>query len=301
MLVARKPVKRQGKGKSAAAGLAMVSPAMVLFSIFGLWPILQSLWISLHEWEGIGPMKWVGLANFVRMPSDRIVSLAFVNNVLYSIGIVLVAVVPGLVIAVLLASTTRGRTLFQAIFFLPRLFTQVIVALVWSWLFNPVFGLVNLGFKAIGLPSFAIGWLGDPTWALFAVIVAAGWTYYGFCMVIFLAALQNTDPFLRDAALIDGASELRIFFSVVLPQIRDTVTMVVVYTMIDSFKVFDIIYLMTRGGPGDSTQIISTYMYREAFRHNHFGYAAAISLVLTLFVLGVSLFIIRAREKGEEK
>jgi raffinose/stachyose/melibiose transport system permease protein len=285
---------------SPLVGFLMVAPAVGLFCVFGIWPIVKSFVISLHEWPGIGPMTWVGFANYTKMFGDKIIGLAFSNNAIYSVGIVGVGVVPGLVLAVLLVATMRGRQAFQAIFFFPRLLSQVIVSLVWSWLYNPIFGLVNRLLKAVGLGSLAIGWLGDPVWALYAVIVAGGWTYYGFCMVIFMAALQNTDPFLHDAALIDGANGWQIFRHVTIPQIRHVVTMVVVFTLIDSFKVFDIIYLMTRGGPGDRTQIMATYLYREAFRHNYFGYGAAMSILLTLFILAVSVIILRLRERSDQ-
>jgi len=174
------------------------------------------------------------------------------------------------------------------------------VAVVWSWIYNPRFGLVDRFLRAVGLEKFAIGWLGDPQWAMWAVIVAGGWTYFGFCMVIFMAALQNTDPFLYDAALIDGANSFQIFAHVTIPQIQHVLTMVVVFTLIDSFKVFDIIYLMTSGGPGDKTQIMATYIYREAFRHNHYGYGAAVSILLTVFILAVSVIILRIRERSAE-
>lgn len=289
---------RSGTVGSPLMGLLFVLPAIGAFAVFGLWPIIHSFNISLHEWPGIGEMTFVGFKNYARMFSESLVALAFINNTIYSLGIILVAVIPGLILSILLVASMRGRLLFQTIFFFPRLLTQVVVALVWSWLFNPVFGLVNKLLIAIGLE--AKGWLGDPTWALPAVIVAAAWTYYGFCMVIFMAALQNTDPFLYDAALIDGANGAQIFLHVTIPQIRHVLTMVVVFTLIDSFKVFDIIYLMTRGGPGDKTQIMATYIYREAFRHNYFGYAAAVSILLTVVVLAVSVIIVRLRERGAE-
>jgi raffinose/stachyose/melibiose transport system permease protein len=285
---------------SPLIGLLFVLPAFALFCLFGIWPIIRSFALSLNEWPGIGPMSWQGLSNYVRAFGDRLVRLSFVNNAVYSIGIILFGVVPGLILSILLVSTMRGRLVFQTIFFFPRLVTQVIVSVVWSWIYNPMFGLVNIALRALGLGKLAIGWLGDPTWAMWAVIIAGGWTYFGFCMVIFMAALQNTDPFLYDAALIDGAGVLQIFWNVTLPQIQHVLTMVVVFTLIDSFKVFDIIYLMTRGGPGDKTQIMATFIYREAFRHNHYGYSAAVSILLTTFILAVSVIILRLRERSAE-
>jgi raffinose/stachyose/melibiose transport system permease protein len=298
----RDPTQRgstRGVG-SPMMGFLFVLPAFGLFCLFGIWPVIRSFVLSLHEWPGIGGMSWRGLQNYVQAFGDPVVRLSFLNNAVYSIGIILFGVVPGLFLSILLVATMRGRLLFQTIFFFPRLVTQVIVALVWSWIYNPVFGLLNNFLRAVGLGSLALGWLGDPTWAMWAVIVAAGWTYFGFCMVIFMAALQNTDPFLYDAALIDGANGVQIFWNVTLPQIQHVLTMVIVFTLIDSFKVFDIIYLMTSGGPGDKTQIMATFIYREAFRHNHYGYSAAVSILLTVFILAVSVIILRLRERSAE-
>ncbi|MGD0726451.1 MAG: sugar ABC transporter permease [Spirochaetia bacterium] len=293
------------RGRSAPVGspfvgFVFVLPAFTLFCVFGIWPIIRSFVLSLHEWPGIGAETWKGLTNYAKAFTDPIVRLSFFNNAVYSIGIILVGVVPGLILSILLVSTMKGRLIFQTIFFFPRLVSQVIVAVVWSWIYNPRFGLVDRFLRAVGLEKFAIGWLGDPQWAMWAVIVAGGWTYFGFCMVIFMAALQNTDPFLYDAALIDGANSFQIFAHVTIPQIQHVLTMVVVFTLIDSFKVFDIIYLMTSGGPGDKTQIMATYIYREAFRHNHYGYGAAVSILLTVFILAVSVIILRIRERSAE-
>jgi len=285
---------------SPLTGFLFVLPAFALFCVFGIWPIVRSFILSLHEWPGIGEMTWMGLKNYTKAFSEGIVRMSFLNNAVYSLGIILFGVVPGLVLSILLVSTMKGRLVFQTIFFFPRLLAQVIVSVVWSWIFNPMFGILNNLLRAVGLGRFAIGWLGDPTWAMWAVIVAGGWTYFGFCMVIFMAALQNTDPFLYDAALIDGASGLRIFWSVTMPQIQNVLTMIVIFTLIDSFKVFDIIYMMTRGGPGDKTQIMATFIYRESFRHNHYGYGSAVSILLTLFILAVSAVTLRMRERKAE-
>lgn len=271
------------------AGFAMVLPVIVLLGVFALYPIAHSLIISFHEWPGIGEMEFAGVANYVRAVRDPIARLAFANNVVYTIGIIVLGVFPGLVLANLLAQDVRGRTVFQTIYFFPRLLSQVIVALVWGWIYNPLFGLVNKALRAVGLDAWALGWLGNADFAMYAVIVAAAWTYYGFCMVVFLAALRNTDPTLNDAAIMDGANGVQIFFYVTLPQIASVIMMVVIYTVIDSFKVFDIIFAMTSGGPGNRTQIMATYIYRVSFRHAEFGYGATISVFLTVFVLGVAL------------
>jgi raffinose/stachyose/melibiose transport system permease protein len=282
-------------GGSPLTGYLMVLPAVIAVGVFMIYPIGSTVVLSFHRWPGVGERVFVGFANYVQAFSDPIARRAFLNNVLYSLGIVVNGVVVGLILANLLASGVRGRLLYQTIFFFPRLVTQVVVAVVWSWIFHPRFGLVNAILRAVGLGELAIGWLGHPTWALPSVLVAAGWTYFGFCMVIFMAALQSTNPDLKDAAYIDGAGAVRVFFQVILPQIRPVIVMVVVYTIIDSFKVFDIIYLMTGGGPGDRTQIMATYLYRESFRLHAFGYGATLAVILGLFVVVVAVLFERYR------
>lgn len=288
----RDPLQKEG---SPLVGLLMAGPAIVIVAVFLLYPIAQTFVLSFHDWAGIGPRHFVGLSNYVRALNDPIARLALWNNIVYSAGIIVLGVMTGLILASMLASNVRGRTVYQAIFFAPRLLTQVIVSIVWSWIYNPRFGIVNQLLRSVGLERFAIGWLGNPTWALPSVIVAASWTYFGFCMVIFLAAFGNTNPDLRDAAIMDGANGVQIFVHVIVPQIRHVIVMVMVYTVIDSFKVFDIVYIMTGGGPGDRTQILATYLYRESFRLHDFGYGATLAVILTIFVVGVAILFQRVR------
>jgi len=281
-------------------GFLMILPVMGLYCVFTLYPIASSVVLSLHDWSGIGPKAYVGLDNYAEAFADPMVWLSFRNNLQYCLGLIAVGVAPGLILAALLAGERiRGRTVFQTIYFLPRLLSMVVVSIVWGWIYNPSFGLLNSIIRWLGAKDFSIGWLGNASFAMWAVVVAGGWTYFGFCMVIFIAALQNTDPSLSEAALIDGANWLQRFFSVIIPQISNVITMVLILTLIDAFKIFDIIYLMTLGGPGRKTEIMATYLYREAFRHNHFGYGSSIAMILTAFVLLVSIVFQYSREKRE--
>lgn len=282
---------------SSLTGYLMILPALFFYAVFILYPVVGSTILSFHKWDGAGAKLFVGVANYLQAFGDRIVWMSFRNNVVYTMGIILLGVFPGLILAVLLARKLAGRSAFQSIFFFPRLLTQVIVAIVWGWIFNPIFGLLNYSLRTVGLGFLAKGWLGDPQFALWAIIVAGAWTYFGFCMVIFLAGLQNTDPTLYDAARIDGANAFQTFLYVTIPQIRHVITMVVIYTVIDSFKVFDLVYILTQGGPGNSTQIMATYIYQKSFRENYFGYGASVAVLLTIFILVVSVLFLRYRER----
>jgi len=290
--------KKHSVSRSSLTGYIMILPALVLYGVFVTYPIVQSIILSFHRWDGAAKVKqFVGGANYLQALKDPVVSLALMNNVAWAVGHILLAVLPGLIIAVVLARKLPGRVTFQTIFFLPRLFPMVVVSIVWVWIYNPVFGLINNTLRAAGLGSFTRGWLGDSQFALWATIIAGSWTYFGFCMVLFLAALQNVDQTLYDAARIDGANAVQIFIHVTVPQIRPVITLVIAYTVIDVFKVFDLIYIMTRGGPGNKTQLLATYTYRRAFRENYVGYGACIAVLLTILVLAISVVFIHYRER----
>ncbi|MGQ9622987.1 MAG: carbohydrate ABC transporter permease [Candidatus Caldatribacteriaceae bacterium] len=301
MLVKYQKISNQRQHRLAGeetAGYLLILPALVIYGIFVLYPVVDSAILSFYKWDGAGAKVFVSLANYIQAFKDRVVWISFKNNAIYTAGIIALGVFPGLILATLIAGKISGRTMFEAIFFFPRLLTQVIVAIVWSWIFNPVFGLLNEALRALGLGFLARGWLGEPRFALLAIIVAGAWTYFGFCMVIFLAALQNTDPTLYDAALIDGANAIQIFINVTLPQIKYVVAMVIVYTIIDSFKVFDLVYLLTQGGPGNATQIMATYIYRKSFAEYFFGYGSSVAILLTCFILAISVLYLRYQERG---
>ena len=285
--------------KAALTGYLMVLPTMLLFAVFVLYPVISTCILSFYKWPGIGPREFVGFANYFQAFSDSIFRQAFWNNVVYSIGIILFGVLPGLILAAILARNIRGRLFFQTVFFFPRLMTMVIVSVIWSWIYNPHFGLLNKIIQSIGFKDFALGWLGHPQLAIWAVIWAGGWTYFGFCMVIFLAALQNTDPFLYDAALIDGASSVQIFIDITIPQIAHVLTMVLVYTVIDSFKVFDIIYATTAGGPGSATTVLNYHIYTVGMTFFDMGYAAALANILLVIVAILSVLYIIVLERQQ--
>ncbi len=281
------------------SGWAMVLPALAFYAVFSLYPIIGGIALSFYRWDGAGPKTFVGFRNYLYALRDGIVSVAFWNNTMYTLGILLGGVFIGLLLAVTLTRGFRGRNVYKTTFFVPRILTQVVVAMVWGWIFNPFFGPLQFIGKNLGVPLFTRGWLGDPQLALPALMIAGSWTYFGFCMVIFLAGLANVDLTLFDAAKIDGANNWQIFFFVTVPQLRPIITMVVLYTIIDSFKVFDLVYLLTKGGPGNATQIVSTYIYQKAFSEAQVGYGASIAVILTAFLVVLSAGYIKIRERGE--
>jgi ABC-type sugar transport system permease subunit len=182
---------------------------------------------------------------------------------------------------------------------MPQVLSTVVIGIVWNWIYNPIFGILNEGLDAVGLEGVSRGWLGDPDFALYAVLIAAIWATIGFTFVIFLAGLQNVSKDLLEAATIDGANAWQQFWNVTVPQMAGVINIVVAFLLIGGFNVFDIIFVMTGGGPANATEVIATYTYKEAFTQNNFGYASTLALVMTVISLIASVAFIRLRERQE--
>jgi ABC-type sugar transport system permease subunit len=283
-----------------SVGYLFLLPAAILYGIFMIYPFVQSVYLSLTDWDGAQPVKhFVGLRNFQTLIQDPLVWTSLGHNLIWVVIGTIVPIVIGLLLAVLLWSRPRGFTIFRTIYFMPQVLPAVVIGIVWSWIYNPVFGLLNQALTAVGLDSWTHGWLGEPSLALYAVLAAAIWAEIGFVFVIVLAGLQNVSRELLEAALIDGANAWQQFWHVTIPQLANVLTTVMVLLLIGGFSVFDIVFIMTGGGPANSTELIATYTYKQAFTQNQVGYAAALSLVLTAISLIASVILIRVRERGE--
>ena len=184
---------------------------------------------------------------------------------------------------------------YRTLYFLPVVLSAVVIGIIWTWIYNPLFGLLNTALRAVGLDRWAIGWLGESETALYAVLVTAIWSYLGFCIVVLFAGLQKVDPELVAAARIDGANAQQRFRHVIVPQIRPVLTMVIVYTVIGGFNVFDVVWVMTQGGPNNATEVIATYTYEVAFRANEYGYGATLSMVMSVIALLAAWIAMRLR------
>lgn len=286
--------------KYGAAYLFLV-PAAVLYAIFGLYPFVGSIYLSLTSWDGAQPVQpFVGLANYVHLVQDPLVWLSLSHNLIWVVVGTVVPIAMGLLLAVLLAGRPRGMAVFRTIYFMPVVLSPVIIAVIWGWIYHPIFGILNRLLQAVGLGFLARGWLGDVNLALYAVLLAAIWGYFGFVFVIFLAGLQNIDVELLYAARIDGANAWQSFWNVTLPQLSHVVTMVTTLSLIGGFNVFDIVFVLTQGGPANSTELIATYIYRVAFSQNEVGYGAALSMVMTIIALAAALIFIAIREREAE-
>ncbi|HVL54661.1 MAG TPA: sugar ABC transporter permease [Vitreimonas sp.] len=282
----------------ARLGVLLVAPLMVLVSLFFLIPLGSAIYFSLVDFHGFeADPPFIGLANFVELANDRAVWPALRNNIIWIIVGTAAPLVIGLLVAVMLWNVGRGSTFYRLAFFLPYILPAAAIGVVWSWIYDPIRGWLNLGLEIVGLGSLATGWLGDPRTALGAILVTAVWTSTGFVVVIFLAALRNVDVELIDAATIDGANAAQRLWSVILPQIMPVFLMVTTITLIGGFAVFDIVFVMTGGGPAGATEVLGTYAYSSAFQLNRMSYGTALALVITLLAIPFAIGLNRLQRR----
>lgn len=273
-----------------------IAPAFAVYAGFFLYPLLHLIQLSTIRWIGLQPKEFVGLKNYVELLTDDPQALlALEHNLLWLVAAVIVPVFVGLLLAVMLSRTPlHGRLIFRTVYFLPQVLSSVIVAVIWRAMYNPNYGIVNALLESLGLEALRRPWLGNQTTALPALFIAWSWIHYGFCMVIFLAALQSIDETFFDAAKVDGANGWQQIWHVALPAIRRPLSTIILLTAIAAFQVFDMVYITTAGGPASATQVLSVYMYDTAFLHDKIGYGAAIAVVLgvliMVFSIGFNLF-----------
>ncbi len=276
------------------------APALLVYVVFLVYPAVSSLWFSFTDWDGLSPTYHVvGLQNYTSMPSDPVVVQAAVNNLIWAVVTVVVPVVLGLALAVALNGKVRGKPLLRLVFYTPAVLPLVSVASIWGWLYNPQYGAINAFLRAVGLDSLAQPWLGQDSTALAATMVAAIWLRVGFPMLLYLAALQGIPQDLYEAATVDGATRWQRFWHITMPSLKAAHYVVIALSVIDSFKVFDLIYAMTYGGPGTATQVMGTWMYFNVFQYNQAGYGTAIAVVITLVAIVVSVPYVRSQTKEQ--
>ena len=282
----------------ARLGILLVAPLVLLVGVFFLIPLASAVYFSLVDFHGFeADPQFVGLANFIELASDPALLPAFENNIVWIIVGTAAPLVLGLVLALLLWRVGRGSAFYRVAFFLPYIMPAVAIGVVWGWIYDPLRGWLNEGMKAVGLGSFTTGWLGDPHTALGAVLVTAIWTSTGFVMVIFLAALRTVDVELIDAATIDGAGQRQRLWYVILPQIMPVFLMVTTITLIGGFSVFDIVFVMTGGGPAGATEVLGTYAYSSAFQLNRMSYGTALALVITMLAVPFTIGLNRLQRR----
>ena len=287
---------RRGPGLKRAGWICLfLLPSAIPLLAFTIGPMLGAAWISLHEWNLLSPMEWVGLDNFADQLSDPATRNAFGNTLAYIVGYLPLVYVGGLALALALNARLKGRSLLRGIYFLPVVSSWIVVALVWRWLLNPSVGVVNWALGLVGIDG--PGWWTDPAWAMPSIILASAWKDLGFVMVILLAGLQAIPTDVIEAARVDGAGWWRRLRSIVLPLLSPSTFFVVVISLINGFQVFDQVYAMTGGGPDASTETVVLRVHALAFRYGEAGGAAALSWLLFAVILAVTVVQVRGQKR----
>jgi ABC-type sugar transport system permease subunit len=282
----------------ARLGVLLVLPLLAMTGVFLLFPMANAIYYVVVDFDGIDVTPpFVGLDNFRELTGDPKVWDAFQNNVIWILIGTIAPLVLGLALALLLWHVQRGSVVYRVVFFLPYVLPQVAVGVVWGWIYEPSRGWLNRVLELVGLDALTTGWLGNPDTALYAVLATAVWTVLGFVFVILLSALRTVDTDLVDAARLDGANGAQRLRYVVLPQIMPVFLMVTTVTLLGGFSVFDLIFVMTGGGPAGATDVLGTYAYSSAFQLNRISYGTTLALVATLLAVPFAVWLNRLQGK----
>lgn len=279
-------------------------PAVVIMLVFVYIPVIQNFFFSLYRWSALDPdWDYIGFGNYVRIYSDEIFWKSIINNIWYAIISVIVQVFFALVLAALIELQLLSRRLgnfFRTSLFLPSVLIVTIIGVTWQLLLRPDIGLVNQMLRAAGLGSLAHTWLGEEGTAIFTIIGVSQWQSTGYIMILFIVAIQAIPKELYEAAIIDGANGIQQFFNITVPGVRETTLVMATITVIGAFKVFDIVWVMTVGGPNHASEVLGTYLYRSGFRTDEMGYASALASVMFLITFVLAFFQLRLGRSGEE-
>ena len=272
-----------------------LAPALAIYSVVVVYPMVYSAYLSLFRWDGVSPTKvFVGLENYgILFTQNEVFWIALKNNAIWLVTALLLPTSIGLGLAILLNSKFRGSHIFRSVFYFPSVLSLAVVGLIWTWIYHPNLGLLNQLLTAAGLKALTRNWLSDPNIALYPVIIAATWNAVGLPMLLFLAGLQTIPEELHEAAKVEGAGPIQRFLYITFPLLRETTLIVLAITAINALKAYDIIYAMTNGGPANRTQLLSTWMYFLTYNYNQVGLGTAIAVVLFLLTLIFAIPYIR--------
>ncbi len=268
-------------------GYILIAPAFIFVFIFVLLPVISAFGISFTDWNLINTPKLVGTANYIKIFTDPVAVKTLLNTLYFTFVSVPISLALSLILAVLLNKKIHGITFFRTAYYIPVISSTVAVAMIFRWIFDSNYGLLNQFLGLFGVLS--INWLTDTRYAMIAVIIVTIWRSLGFNMIIYLAALQEIPKEINDAAAIDGANEIQKFFHITIPLVSPSIFFTLITSLISSFQSFDLVYNMTNGGPARATYLVGYYIWEQAFKYLHMGYGAAIAFVLFLAILILTL------------
>lgn len=282
------------------SSLFFIAPAILLFSIFVVYPIFQTIWLSFWKWDRISPGVWVGLDNYKKVLSNPEIYSAFSHSLVFVLFYSLIPIAVGLLITLLLLRIKiRGESFFRAILFLPQIISTVVVAISWRWIYAAD-GPINSLLAKFGAEKIATAWLGNFDTSLIAVGIIGTWINYGLAMILFLSGAQRISQDLLDADRIDGANMRQEFRYILIPSIKGEISIVLIITLTFALRNFDIVWNATQGGPGNSTNVPSLFIYKSAFVNRYVGEAAATSFLLAIVILAVTGLLLLARKESND-
>ena len=293
------PVTRRAQSR---LGIMLVAPLMLLVTVFLLVPIANAVYYVFIDFNGVNANPpWVGFANFTELAQDEKMLAAFKNNVIWIVIGTSAPLALGLLLAMLVWTVQRGSVWYRLAFFFPWILPQVAVGVVWGWIYEPSRGWLNRALELVGLDALTTGWLGNPDTALYAVLGTAVWVASAFVFIIFLSALRNVDLELLDAARLDGANAAQRLRYIILPQILPVMVMVTAITLIGGFAVFDLVFVMTGGGPAGASDVLGTVAYSSAFQLSRISYGTALALVIAALAVPFAVWLDRVQRKLAEE
>ena len=273
---------------------------LIIYLIWVIGPMFYTFYLSLTNWDGLSAPEFIRLRNYFRLFQDPVFFISLQNNLKWILSFITVPVIGGLALAMALNRSLPADKFFKASFYAPMVLSLVVCGLIWSWMYHPENGLINSVLRLLGLNSITRGWLSDQNLVMWAVIAVAVWRQVGYVMVLYLAGLKNVDSWLVDASRVDGANAWQVFRHVILPQLAPITVIVITISIIDSLRAFDLVSVMTRGGPYNSSSVLANFMYIEAFNNYKMGYGAAVSVILFLISLIFIGIYLRRVLKTEE-
>ena len=278
-----------------------VIPALFAYTVFFVLPIIGNVIFSIMDWDGVSNrIKWIGFDNYIKLfTEDKLFYRVLFHNFIYTITVVTVQLSLALLFALILYRKIRGHNFFKTIYLLPVILSNITLGLIWSYMYDPTMGFVNYFLKTIGLGILQQSWLGNQNIALFSVAFVNIWQYVGYCMIIYIAGLQTIPESLYEAAKIDGAGGWDTFRKITLPLLAPAMTINIVFSTIGCFKVFELIFVMTEGGPNNSTQVLATLAYKYGFSYGEMGYASAMSMSLFIIIAIIGFIqtkVLRSKE-----
>ncbi len=295
-------MKIQQKKRERKWFMIFTMPALILYTIFWIAPIILSAGISFTDWTGMNQLSeanFVGLKNYMNLFSDSILKIAVGNNLIYGAIMIIIVPVVAFLLAYIIETFLRRKTFWRTIAYLPAMLPVIVTVFLWKWMYNPQYGLLNKFLELIGLGDLATGWLTNTGTALYAVTFTAIWKTVPTYFVLFMAGLQSVPKELIEAAVLDGAGRWALIRDVTIPSMKRIITIVYVLVFIDVFRVFDLVYAMTNGGPGYyNTEMILTYGYKTTFTNNNAGYGMSITTILIIFVMICSAIQLKVQNKS---